>query len=211
MSGITGPGATPPSKPGGPVEGPTEVTKKGPEEQKEFRGPGAEKGAEAEKSDKISPMDLAAQQQGKQQVTQESLGQQMNKLQDTLGNAQNQLKNPNIANNIRPDQEHALGTLVDKMNGDMGRVAKHSDTEFTPRKQGSGEKMVDFVTDWINGSQETLGKALKSVSTMKNPNPGQMMNLQYSVQRATQRGELFSSIISSSVSGIKTIMSTQLG
>jgi hypothetical protein len=31
------------------------------------------------------------------------------------------------------------------------------------------------------------------------------------VQRATQRGELFASIVGSTVSGVKTIMSTQLG
>jgi len=206
--GITGPEATPPSKPGGPVEGPTEVTGKGQQEPKEFRGPGAEKAPETETTDKISPMDLAGQDQRKSAPTQESLDGQLNKLNDTLEGAKNQLQ---TTTQIRPDQEEALNKLVDKMNGDMNRIAKHSETEFTPRKQGSGEKMLEFVTGWIDGSQSTLQKALASVSQLKNPNPGQLMNLQYSVQRATQRGELFSSIIGSSVSGIKTIMSTQLG
>lgn len=212
MSGIIDPGSVVPSKPITPLQGPTEGSPKMPEGAKEFHGPegGGKKMEESAATEKPpSLMELAGQMGRSKEITQESVQNQLSQLQDTLAGAKDQLQKPGVA--LRPDQEKAFDKLVDKMNGSMSQIAKHSDSEFVPKKQAAGQKMVDFLTDWIDGSQKTMGKALSSVSKMENPGPADLMNLQYSVQKASQRAELFSSIIGASVSGIKTIMSTQLG
>jgi hypothetical protein len=212
MSGIIDPGPVNPTRPSAPVEGPGSPLAKEPEGGKEFHGPEAGKTVpQGQSTEKPSLMDLAGQMgHGKEQVTQESLSQKLGNLQDKFGDIKTRFQNQRP--DLRVDQERAFDKLVDKLNGDMRQITKQSGAgEFSPKKRGVGEKMVDFLTGWLDGSQKTLSKALTSVSGLKDPNPADLMNLQYSVQRATQRSELFSTIIGSSVSGIKTIMSTQLG
>ncbi len=74
-----------------------------------------------------------------------------------------------------------------------------------------GGNVLSRVVNWLGGAQGALGGALEYLKTTEKPDITSYLRLQYAVQRATQRGELFSSIVGSSVSGIKTIMSTQLG
>lgn len=212
MSGIIDPGSTSPTNPIKPVE-PSPITQPQGGGVQEFKGPEERmKGLQGPETEKPSPMEIMEQMgHDRKPATPESVGDQLTKLQDTFQGAKNQLQNPGVAKSLRPDHDEALSKLVGKLNGDMGRIAKNSDTEFAPKTRATGETIVDYVSSWIDGSQETLAKALQSVSQVKDPDPARLMNLQYSVQRATQRAELFSTIIGSSVSGIKTIMSTQLG
>lgn len=210
MSGIIDPGSVSPSKPITPVE-PSTSQPQGPG-VKEFQGPEERmKGTQAPETEKPSPMELMQEKGHQKAPTKESVEEQLSKLDQVFEGAKKQIQNPSTERSLRPDHEEALGKLVGKLNGDMGRVAKHSDVEFSPKTQGKGETVVDFVSNWIDGSQQTLANALQSVGKSQNPDPAQLMGLQFSVQRATQRAELFTSIISASVSGIKTIMSTQLG
>jgi len=174
---------------------------------------GKEQPAEAVSTDKPTPMDVAkdAAEKGAPQMTPEQLGEQMDKLKTQLGTAQTNLQDSGITNKFSKDHYDALGKLVEKMNPDMRSIAKSTKGELSPTQHISGEPVLKFITRWINGSQQTLSAAMNYIGSEKNPNPASMLKLQYSVQRATQRGELFASIVGATVSGIKTILSTQLG
>lgn len=159
-----------------------------------------------------TPMEAAGDAAKQQrQVPPEELSQQINQLQDQFKSIQNQLQDSNITNTFTPDHFDALKKVTEKMNPDMGTIAKSSQGEFHPPQPAAGESMLNYVTQWLNGSQSTLSNALNFLQNTKKPEIGNYLRLQYAVQRATQRGELFASIVGSSVSGIKTIMSTQLG
>lgn len=162
-------------------------------------------------TDKPTPMEVASE--GAQaKMSPEQIGDQMNKLKTQLDSAQKDLQNPSVTGKLTEDHYQALGKLVEKMTPDMRAMAKNSGGEFNPPQRTAGEPILNYVTRWINGSQESLSSSLNYLSSQpKSPNPAAMLKLQYDVQRATQRGELFASIVGSSVSGIKTIMSTQLG
>ncbi|NGX60626.1 MAG: hypothetical protein K940chlam9_00092 [Chlamydiae bacterium] len=159
-----------------------------------------------------SPIEVAKESaQAQAQMTPEQLSANMQKLQSQFTQAQTDLKNPDVKGKLTDDHQQALSKLVGKMNPDMKTIAQNSKGEFTPATQNKGEGVVNFVTKWIDASQQTMGNALNYLSNTKKPELGQYLKLQYAVQRATQRGELFASIVGSSVSGIKTLMSTQLG
>ncbi len=185
------------------------------QEQKPFSlepQPGKEGGPQQVSTEKPSPMDLAREGAEKgTRMTPEELNNQLSQLKNRLNETQADLQNPTVTNKFTKDHYDALGKLVDKMNPDMRNIAKNSSGEFNPPQHISGEPVLNYITRWINGSQETLTSALNYVGKEKNPNPASFLKLQYSVQRAVQRGELFASIVGASVSGIKTIMSTQLG
>lgn len=185
------------------------------QEQKPFSlepQPGKEGAPQEVSTEKPSPMDLAREGAEKgNRMTPEQLNDQISQLKSRLNEAQADLQNPTVTNKFTKDHYDALSKLVEKMNPDMRNVAKNSKGEFNPPQHISGEPALNYITRWINGSQETLSSALNYVGKEKNPNPASFLKLQYSVQRAVQRGELFASIVGASVSGIKTIMSTQLG
>ncbi|MCH9626807.1 MAG: hypothetical protein S4CHLAM2_04380 [Chlamydiales bacterium] len=168
---------------------------------------------EANPSEKPSPMDMARENAGKtmEQMSPEQLGDHLNKLKTQLSTAQNNLQDPSVTSKFADEHYQALNKLVDKMNPDIRNIAKNSQGEFNPPQHMSGEPALNYITRWINGSQETLSSALNYVGKQKDPNPADFLKLQYSVQRAVQRGELFASIVGGTVSGIKTLMSTQLG
>jgi len=181
------------------------------EEPKPFSLPpeqGKEGPASVEGGDKTSPMEVAGEAGQKpwpteqMQTNMEHLHQQ---LDDAKGKVQDQ------KNVLTEDHDKALSSLVDKLNPDYKRIAQNTGQEFHPATRGKGQGVRDYVVNWVNGSQENLTKALNYLSNMKQPDPAAYLKIQMSVQRATQRGELFASIIGSSVSGVKTIMSTQLG
>lgn len=185
----------------------------GDEAQKQFQLPDETKGAEAGQAQaaRPSPMELARDQgQGSQRMSPEELDENINKLQDHLQTISQQLQDPSVANKMTGDHLEAMQKVMNKMNPDMRTIANHSKGEFQPGKVDHNN-VLGSVIKWINGSQQTLSGAMNHLGSMKKPSMGSFMKLQYSVQRASQRAELFSSIIGSSVSGIKTIMSTQLG
>lgn len=178
--------------------------------------PGKSQGVEAAGTEKPSPMDVArdTERESRQgQMTPDQVEGQINRLKTRLNGFQDDIQNPTITNKFTKDHYDALNKVVEKMNPDLRGIAKNSEGEFNPPQHIAGEPTLNYITRWINGSQETLSSALNYVGGMKgeSPNPAALLRLQYSVQRATQRGELFASIIGASVSGIKTIMSTQLG
>lgn len=175
--------------------------------------PEGKEAAETAPAAKPTPMDVAREgaEKGAQKMTPEELNEQISKLKTQLGNVQTNLQNPNVTSRFTKDHYDALGKVAEKMNPDLRSIAKNTDGEFNPPQHIAKEPVLNYITRWINGSQETLSSAMNYIGTQKNPNPASFLKLQYSVQRAVQRGELFASVVGASVSGIKTIMSTQLG
>ncbi len=174
---------------------------------------GPEKANPAETpSGKISPMEVAgdsARQQ--QQLAPEVLSDHIAKLQDKLDGIQTKITDPKYSKNFTDDHYTAMQKVTEKMNPDLKAIAENSNGKFEPAVQEKGQGALEYVVNWINGSQGALGGALDYLQTTEKPNIASYLKLQYAVQRATQKGELFASIVGSTVSGIKTIMSTQIG
>ncbi|MFZ0564616.1 MAG: hypothetical protein WAM28_00235 [Chlamydiales bacterium] len=169
---------------------------------------------EAKPAEQPSPMELArdtAQRGAREELSPEELQDQLKNLQTRFEGVQTQLQDPNVTNKFTPDHHEALNRLVERTNPDLRTIANNSDAEFNPPQHQPGESVIGYVLRWFSGSQETLGKALDYVSGDTKPTPEAFLKLQYSVQRAVQRGELFASVVGATASGIKTIMSTQLG
>ncbi len=174
---------------------------------------GASQPQAAQAAEKPSPMDVArdAEKEHKPQWTPGQMQENVGKLRNQLSKAQENLSDPNVTQKLTKDHHTALSRLVDKMTPDMRTIAKNTHTPFSTVTKKSDESVLGHVIRWIDGSQDTLSGALNYLGQDKKPDPASYLKLQFAVQRATQRGELFASIIGSSVSGIKTIMSTQLG
>ena len=201
-----------------PSQGPTQKPSVGAEEAQPRpfslpQAPNEGQGATiAPGSEKPTPMDVARDAEREQHPwTPDQMNDKLGQLQNQLTNAKTQLNDPNRNRNFTQDHYNALSTLVGKMNPDMNTIAKTTNGQFSEVKKARGQSVLEYVTKWIDGSQNTLSGALNYLQTVQKPDPATYLRLQFAVQRATQRGELFASIIGSSVSGIKTIMSTQLG
>ncbi len=170
--------------------------------------------AGAEATGKPSPMQAAQEAGQAKPWTPEEMNTNINKAQDTLSNAKSLVNDPAKTQDLTEEHMNALGQLTDKMSGDMRSVANNSGQEYTPVSKESDESMSSYVSRWIDGSQATFGGALNYLSNQdptKAPDMTSYLKLQMSVQRASERGELFAGIIGASVSGVKTIMSVQLG
>lgn len=160
-----------------------------------------------------SPMEVAGDAARQHpQIAPTELSENIVELQKKLNNIQDKIQDPRFQQKFTDDHFEGMRKVTQKMNPDMQAIAKNSGGQYTPPQQQKGQGVLEHISDWINGSQGTLGNALSYLQT-ENPqsDPSSYLKLQYAVQRATQRGELFASIVGSSVSGIKTIMSTQLG
>lgn len=112
-------------------------------------------------------------------------------------------------------QEHleAMDVIMDLINGDLSNIAEHTRQDMLKNKKDSGESVTRKVIDWVSSGEEILNRALLYFSD-RNGEPeslAEFLKVQYAVQRATQRAELFASIVGTTVSSIKTIMTTQLG
>lgn len=159
-----------------------------------------------------SPMEVAGDASRQQApMAPEELSDQISKLHHQLSTIQQNLQNTSLTKNFTSDHYDAMQKVVQKINPDLQTIAKNSNGKFEPPQQQAGQSLLGHVSNWISGAQGTLGGALDYLQHTDKPDIASYLRLQYAVQRATQRGELFSSIIGSSVSGIKTIMSTQLG
>ncbi len=193
--------------------------------------PGVGSGEEAQEPKPFSlpPQPLSAQQAGN--LTESSKPTPMEAIRDgagqknTLENTQNAgkelVKKIQLTKELYADQSrtgaltqdhlNAMGQVVERMSGDMTKVAKHSEQSYEAPVKKKGDSVLKYVVDYLDHSQGTAEKALTFLSKNQNPNMAQMFSLQYSMQRASQKVELLASVIGSSVSGIKTLMSTQLG
>jgi hypothetical protein len=213
---ISNPGVSPtePTPPYGP-EKPRLGAGEEAQEPKPFSlAPEGGKAAPAEATpERPSPMEVAgdAARQQQPQMPPEELSGKIVNLQDQLNGIHNKIQDSKFTQNFTSDHYQAMQKVTQKMNPDMKDIAKYSKGEFNPPQQQKGQSVLEYVSNWINGSQGTLGGALDYLQTAQKPDPTTYLRLQYAVQRATQRGELFASIVGSTVSGIKTIMSTQLG
>ncbi|MCH9611146.1 MAG: hypothetical protein S4CHLAM81_14800 [Chlamydiales bacterium] len=202
---IQGPGERPDR-----IEGPGKGAEQpqvgqGQENQKSFSMP---EGSRAESAP--SPMEVAGQQSVPKMEPQEMQGH-IARVQQSLEEAHTKLSDPAVQNQLTDEHYKALSQVSTKLNGDLRTMAENSGGKFEPPIGDPKKSAAQNILNWVNGSQKTLTGALNYLSETKKPNPASYMKMQYAVQRATQRAELFSSIVSSSVSGIKTLMSTQLG
>lgn len=171
------------------------------------------KGAEGVNLSELpTPLDVAKDARGGGKWSADVMEDNISGLKNKLSGIQTQLQDPRVTSKFSPDHYTAIGQVTDRMNGDLKTIANYSGQgQQTPVTREKGQSLLEFAAKWIDGSQTTLSNALNYVGTMKQPNPTDYLKLQMAVQRATQKGELFASIIGASVSGIKTIMSTQLG
>ena len=196
-----------PSKPEGPGKGPQEPQiGEGQENQSAFQMPQGP----AKSAGVPSPMEVASQQQV-QPISPQEMQERIQKVQQTLDQAKEKLNNHSISDKLTQEHFNALSQVSNRMNGDLKTIAENSGSRYQVDGENSSKNTVASLLDWINGSQKTLTGALNYLSATKKPNVASYMKMQYAVQRATQRAELFASVVSSSVSGIKTLMSTQLG
>lgn len=161
---------------------------------------------------KPSPMEVAkdAERQGQKPLSYQELNEQLDKFNNHLEDAKNRLQGPE-RNKLTKDHEEALQRLTDKLTPDVKTIAQTTQSPYSPPTLKKGGGVLDFVINWLDGSQSSMKSALGYLESKHDLNPADYLKLQYSVQRASQRGELFASIIGSTVSGLKTLMSTQLG
>lgn len=212
---IHNPGIPPIPPTANPIQKPTELGNE--EAGRSFSLPPSapEKGGQtpAPASEKPTPMEVArdAEQEKRPVWTQQELQGNLQNLQDRLATTKQSLADPKMTKNLTDDHYTALSRLVDKMSPDMRTIAKVSGADAEPVQKTTGEGVIGYVSRWIDGSQNTLASALDYASQGQKPDPAGFLKMQFAVQRATQRAELFSSILGAGVSGIKTIMSTQLG
>lgn len=159
-----------------------------------------------------SVMELQAQGQ---KISPQDVSEKLNNLNNKFGNVSQVMsenaelikKYPGM--NLKKEQLSELRNNMGGLNEDLRTIASLTGSKYqAPKESDSLSKMV---LDFIQGGQSQYEKSLQYLSNVKNPNPADMLRLSYTVQRATQKTELFSSIISSGVSGIKTLMGTQLG
>lgn len=165
-------------------------------------------------SEKPSPFDLAREGTKSPQWTPDELQNNMEQLQKQFAEAQQKMANPSLRASLTDDHKSALTKLVDKLNPDIRTIAKQTGQDFQPAKQEKGQSVLDYVTKWIGQSQDTMAGSLNYVNSMNesgSPDMAGFMKLQFAMNRAQERTELFSSILSATTSGIKQILSTQLG
>lgn len=110
-------------------------------------------------------------------------------------------------------QEHfdAMTKIVDRLGSDMQKVSKYTEQKPPIVQKKKNESVLDYVVDYLETSQGTAQNAIEYLAKAKNPNMAQLLSVQYAMQRASQKVELLASVIGSTVSGLKTLMATQLG
>lgn len=171
--------------------------------------PGQGQVTAAEQAGKPTPMQVAGEGHGAPAIPKEELNSRMESLVEQLKNARDKVQQGEA--NLTPDHEKALSRLVQKLNPEFRNISNKMGVEYKPPVQQKKESVVGYVTKWIDGSQKTLSDALAAYSKVDNMDPASYFTLQAAVQRASERAELFASIVGAGVSGLKTIMSMQLG
>ncbi|MCB1180443.1 MAG: hypothetical protein KDK55_00280 [Chlamydiia bacterium] len=135
----------------------------------------------------------------------QTLLQKINEAQDTYDN-------PPLGK-LEKAHYDAMKEVVNHLQPDMNIIAKYSGQTFEPpqKERGDGEAVIKYIRDYLESSQGASRQTLNFLSKVKNPSVSEMLSVQYAMQRASQKVELLANIIGSTVSGIKTLMSTQLG
>ena len=144
----------------------------------------------------------------------EELKEQINNLRERLGEFRVSLEEGQTPKNLEQEHFHAVGVVMDLINEDLGAIAESTQQDLQKDKEEDAEhSLTRKVINWISSGEEVLNRALLYFSDRngERENLANFLKVQYAVQRATQRAELFASIVGTSVSSIKTIMTTQLG
>ena len=129
-----------------------------------------------------------------------------NKFQEAQTNMNSKLQNKDT---FSPQHIQAFNQVISHTNPHLKTIGEVSQQPFTPPATNSSP--VQYVLNWLGSSQTTLNNALSYASTVDSPNPAAFLRMQFAVNKAQQQAELFASLVGSTVSGIKTLMSTQLG
>ena len=172
------------------------------------------------KNVKLNPMAMMQDQNSgimdselQEALNSEEFEEQVHNLKKRLWDAQSTVQNQET-NSLSPEHLEAMNVIIDLINDDLTDIANHTQQEL---KKAADEEKHDSVTrkviNWVSSGEEILNRALLYFSDRngERENLANFLKVQYAVQRATQRAELFASIVGTTVSSIKTIMTTQLG
>lgn len=212
---VNNPGIPPiqPTKPGSTPESPGMLSGEGTPAFQLPKG----KSSPSPQAEKPTPMDVARDAERQANAPRWSVNEMqdnLTSLQTLLNRAKTNLTNPNTQKILTEDHRTALVRLTSKLNPDLEEIAQLTEGNYQPKGAPAAKdsnSVLNYVAEWLGGGQKTLGEALNFASDVHNPDPVAYLKLQFAVQRATQKGELFASILGSTVSGIKTLLSTQLG
>ncbi|AHK63683.1 hypothetical protein [Chlamydia avium] len=146
-------------------------------------------------------------------LNSEEFEEQVHNLKERLWDAQSTVQN-HETNSLSPEHLEAMNIIIDLINEDFVDIAKY--TQQDVKKNMDNEKhesVTRKVINWVSSGEEVLNRALLYFSDRNGERESlaDFLKVQYAVQRATQRAELFASIVGTTVSSIKTIMTTQLG
>ncbi|AAP04786.1 hypothetical protein [Chlamydia caviae] len=141
----------------------------------------------------------------------EELKEQINNLKERLWDAQTTLNQDQ--NKLSPEHFEAVSVIIDLINGDLSDIAEHTQQSLQKKTDEESDSVTRKMINWVSSGEEVLNRALLYFSDRngERENLADFLKVQYAVQRATQRAELFASIVGTTVSSIKTIMTTQLG
>lgn len=159
---------------------------------------------------KPTPMEVARDGGGGKLSPQEILDQ-TEVLQKKIDKAKVLYQDPAKARNLTQDHYDAMMKVTSKLGGDLHKMAKYTNGEFAYPQKEKQDTVLQYVLKYLNSSQGVTDHVTQFLGQNTNPNVAQLLSVQYAMQRASQKVELLASIIGSSVSGIKTLMSTQLG
>ncbi|QXE26619.1 hypothetical protein [Chlamydia buteonis] len=141
----------------------------------------------------------------------EELKEQINNLKERLWDAQSTLQQDQ--NKLSQEHFEAVSVIIDLINEDLNDIAEHTQQNLQNKTEEEHESIARKMVNWVSSGEEVLNRALLYFSDRngERENLADFLKVQYAVQRATQRAELFASIVGTTVSSIKTIMTTQLG
>lgn len=110
------------------------------------------------------------------------------------------------------DTQQAL-QVMEILNQDLLEIANNTNQKESKSFEEETPGFIHKALNWCYSGEQILHNALLFLSDQKDSfsSLGDYLKLQYAVQRATQRTELFASIMGITISSIKTIMTTQLG
>jgi hypothetical protein len=160
-----------------------------------------------------TPMELAREREGRGgAITPEETMSSGKALLNKIQNTTNIYQDPEVKNKLSQEHYDAMMTVASKLGPDMHKIAKYTEQkDFVYPQQEKGQTVLQYILSYLNSSQGTAQQAVSFLQHNTNPNAAQLLSIQFAMQRASQKVELLASIIGSSVSGIKTLMSTQLG
>ncbi|MBF5050670.1 Uncharacterized protein CLAVI_000285 [Candidatus Clavichlamydia salmonicola] len=141
-------------------------------------------------------------------------------LQKELDNLHHQVRSQSGQGQLDAEHYEAGKGLMANSNQDFKEIAavtkqQHDETAIKALEEDPSTPFLDKFSDWMTSGEKTLAGALSFISdparATEQASMADFLKLQYAVQRATQKTELFAGIVGAVVTGIKTLMTTQLG